>query len=97
MIAAVLPFKPCQKCKNRVKHVHLTLFTMGEIFIIFLYFRIFAIFYKYMKNKIGILENGIYIFPIVNSVICVHSFDTVYRVALRTLAIGTQALAGNIL
>ena len=42
---------------------------MGEIFIFFLYFRIFAIFSKYMKNKIGILENDIYIFPIVNSVI----------------------------
>ena len=28
-----------------------------------------------MKNKIGILENDIYIFPIVNSVICeVYSF-----------------------
>ena len=51
---------------------------MGEIFIIFpLYFRIFAIFSKYMKNKIGILENDKYIFPIVNSVICeVHSFWT---------------------
>ena len=30
-----------------------------------------------MKNKIGILENDIYIFPIVNSVnLLVHSFDT---------------------
>jgi hypothetical protein len=42
-------------------------------------FRIFAIFSKYMKNKIGILENDIYIFPIVNSVnllFCkVHSFS----------------------
>ena len=29
-----------------------------------------------MKNKIGILENDIYIFPIVNSVnLLVHSFD----------------------
>ena len=43
-----------------------------------------------MKNKIGILENDIYIFPIVNSVILLsahfshglHSFDTVY-IALR--------------
>ena len=48
---------------------------MGEIFIIFLYFRIFAIFYNYMKNKIGILENEIYIFSIVNSVnLLVYSF-----------------------
>ena len=32
----------------------------------------------YMKNKIGILENDIYIFPIVNSVICeVYNFLTV--------------------
>ena len=54
---------------NREKTVHLTLFTMGEIFIIFLYFRIFVIFYKYIKNKIGILKNDIDIFPIVNSVI----------------------------
>ena len=58
---AVLPSKAPET-------VHLTIFTMGEIFIIFLYFRIFAIFYNYMKNKIGILENDIYIFPIVNSV-----------------------------
>ena len=51
---------------------------MGKISSLFLYFRIFAIFYKYMKNKIGILENDIYIFPIVNSVnLLVHSFDTV--------------------
>ena len=46
----------------------ITLFTMGEIFIFFLYFRIFTIFYKYMKNKIDILENYIYIFLIVNIV-----------------------------
>ena len=49
--------------RNRDKYVQ-----PGEIFTsFFLYFRIFAIFPKYMKNKIGILENDIYIFPIVNS------------------------------
>ena len=47
----------------------LTLFTMGEIFIIFSIFSDICYFSKYMKNKIGILENDIYIFPIVNSVI----------------------------
>ena len=38
----------------------LTLFTMGEIFIIFLIFSdIFAIFLHMKNNKIGILENDI--------------------------------------
>ena len=38
---------------------------------------ILLFFHKYMKNKIGILENDIYIFPIVISVnsLLVHSFD----------------------
>ena len=36
---------------------------------------------KYMKNKIGILENDIYLFPIVNSVICeVYSFGMFWYV-----------------
>ena len=41
-----------------------------------------------MKNKIGILENDIYIFPIVNSLILlvVHSFDNgLEGIALRTI------------
>ena len=55
--------------RNRPKTVHLTLFTMGKYSSFFLYFRLFAIFYyKDMKNKIGILENDIYLLPIVNSV-----------------------------
>ena len=33
--SAIIPCKPCQNCPNRAKNVHLTLFTMGEIFIIF--------------------------------------------------------------
>ena len=45
---------------NREKTVHLTLFTMGEIFIIFSIFSDIYYFSKYMKNKIGILENDRY-------------------------------------
>ena len=42
-----------EKIKNR-----------GEIFIIVSILSDICYFYKYMKNKIGILENDIYIFPI---------------------------------
>ena len=56
---------------NRVKTVHLTLFTMGKYIHHFFYIFGYLLFLqKYMKNKIGILENDIYILPIVNSVIC---------------------------
>ena len=48
---------------NREKTAHLKLFTIGKIFIIFSIFS--AIFYKYMKNKIGILENDIYTYDTV--------------------------------
>ena len=49
---------------------------MGEIFIIFSIFSDICYFFQIYENKIGILENDIYIFPIVNSVICeVYSFD----------------------
>ena len=58
-------------CKMHVIYM-LIIFTqdMGKIFNqFFLYFRIFDIFSKYMKNKIGILENDI--FPIINiALIC---------------------------
>ena len=39
-----------------------------------------------MKNKIGVLENDIYLFPIVNSVnnLLVYIFYTVYTIALLT-------------
>ena len=61
--SAVLPSNTCKKCTIHAKNVHLTLFTMGEIFIIFSIFSDIYYFSKYMKNKIGILENDIYIFP----------------------------------
>jgi hypothetical protein len=42
------------------KIVHLTLFTMGKIFNHFFYIFGYLLFFnKYMKNKIGILENDI--------------------------------------
>ena len=47
----------------------------GNIHHFFYIFGYLLFFCKYMKNKIGILENDIYIFPIVNSVnLLVHSF-----------------------
>ena len=46
----------------------------GNIHHFFEIFGYLLFFHKYMKNKIGILENDIYIFPIVNSVnLLVHS------------------------
>ena len=41
----------------------------GNIHHFFYIFGYLLFFPKYMKNKIGILENDIYIFPIVNGVI----------------------------
>ena len=38
--------KPYQKCTNRAKTVHLTLFTMGEIFIIFSIFSDICYFFQ---------------------------------------------------
>ena len=49
----------------------------GNIHHVFYIFGYLLFFHKYMKNKIGILENDIYIFPIVNSVIlffCLHVY-----------------------
>ena len=70
---------------------------MGKISSLFLYFRIFAIFYKYMKNKIGILENDIYIFPIVISVnsLLVHSFDGLVHLDPNTAYARTGAYAAS--
>ena len=69
---AVLPSGTGKKCTLlRAKNVHLTKFTMGKIFIIVSIFSDICYFFQYyMKNKIGILKNDKYIFPIVNSVIC---------------------------
>ena len=61
--------KGCQNCALNTIHYG------GNIHHFFYIFGYLLFFPKYMKNKIGILENDIYIFPIVNSVICeVHSF-----------------------
>ena len=45
--------EPCQKCTNCVKNIHLTLFTMGEIFIIVSIFSDICYFFKYMKIKLA--------------------------------------------
>ena len=56
------------KRPNRVKTVHFNTIHYGEHIHHFFYiFGYLLFFFKYMKNKIGILENDI--FPIVNSVI----------------------------
>ena len=57
------PSKPCQKCTVNTIHYG------GNIHHVFYIFGYLLFFHKYMKNKIGILENDIYIFPIVNGVI----------------------------
>ena len=63
-------YKTSQNCTLNTIHYR------GNIHHFFYIFGYLLFFPKYMKNKIGILENDIYIFPIVNSVICeVHSFD----------------------
>ena len=69
-------FMSSKKQSAQQKTIHLTLINMGgeNTFINFVgYFVIFS--QSYMKNKIGILENDIYIFSpsIVNSVIIVHT------------------------
>ncbi len=60
---AVLPSKTCQNC------AHNTIHHGGNIHHFFYIFGYLLFFTKYMKNKIGILENDKYIFSIVNSVI----------------------------
>ena len=70
-----------QNCANRAKTVHLTTIHYGENIHHFFYiFGYFAIFYKDMKNKIDILKNNKYIFPIVNSfnLLSVHFLHEVY-------------------
>ena len=51
--------------KPRVKYVHLinTIHHMGKIYVVSIFSDICYFLQRYMKNKIGILENNIY-FPI---------------------------------
>ena len=70
---AVLSSKTCQNCtlyKTSQNCALNTIHYRGSIHHFFYIFGYLLFFPKYMKNKIGILENDIYIFPIVNSVIC---------------------------
>ena len=60
VLYAHIPSTTYQKqYKICIKTVHLTLFTMGEIFIIFSIFSDICYFPKYMENKIGIFESHI--------------------------------------
>ena len=57
-------YKTCKNCTLNTIHYG------GNIHHFFYFFGYLLFFPRtYMKNKIGILENDIYIFPIVNSVI----------------------------
>ena len=48
---AVIPSKTCKKCTIHAKNVHLTLFTMGEIFIIFSIFSDICYFFQIYEKQ----------------------------------------------